>query len=162
MKTIDDLMLQSYFDGELSAAEAARVESLLRQDSQATALVAELRMTRDALVANEPQAKLPESVDFHWSKIAREIERQDAVAAPPRALGFAWKWLRYVSPFAAAAAVAVVLVVQSGPRESDNELYTESAPEVSPVVFQSQEESMTVIWLQGEVDSEFATPEGRF
>jgi anti-sigma factor RsiW len=160
MKTIDDLKLQAYLDGELNAAEAARVESLLQQDAQAAALVADLRMTRDALVANEPQTTLPESVDFHWSKIAREIERQDHVAAPGRAFGFAWKWLRYVSPLAAAAAVAVLLVVQSGPRESADGLYTESAPEVSPVVFQSQEESMTVIWLQGDVNSEFATPEG--
>jgi anti-sigma factor RsiW len=160
MKTIDDLKLQAYLDGELSASEAAGMEALLQQDAQATALVAELRMTRDALVANEPQVSLPESVDFHWSKIAREIERQDAVVAPGRAFGFAWKWLRYITPLAAAAAVAVLLIIQSGPRESGNELYTESAPEVSPVVFQSQEESMTVIWLQGDVNSEFATPEG--
>jgi len=161
MKTIDDLKLQAYLDGELSAADASNMERLLTHDAEAQELLGELRMTRDAIVANEPKAQLPESLDFHWSKIAREIERSEAASAHvpffTRALG----WLRYLAPATAAvAAVVVLVVVQIEPKQTGEEIYTESAPEVSPVVFQSQEENMTVIWLQGDVDPDFAAPEG--
>jgi anti-sigma factor RsiW len=163
MKTIDDLTLQAYVDGELSARHAAVVEEALRQDPRAAALVAELRMTAQVLSANEPEAKLPESLDFHWSKIARQIEREPV----PAAAGWAWpalqRWLRLAVPAGALAALALVLMIQPGNRPAEEgDFYTEPAAEISPLVFQSHDESMTVIWLQGEENSGFANPEDNF
>lgn len=159
MKTIDDLKLQAYLDGEMGADEAARMEAALAGDVGAHALLGELRQTREVLVANEPQAKLPESVDFHWSKIAREIERLEAAPATVGVWGRALAWLRYVAPAGAVAAIAVIGLLQFTQPQAGDEALTDSAPEVSPVVFQSQDESMTVIWLQGDVNYEFASPE---
>lgn len=160
MKTIDHLKMQALLDGELNVGEVAELEAALTRDGGAQALMTELRMTREALVANEPVAQLPESVDFHWSKISREIERLEAAPAGVTLAERALSWLRYLAPATAVGAVAVLAVLQFSPRSTGDELYTDSAPEVSPVVFQSQEESMTVIWLQGDVNSEFASPEG--
>ncbi|NJN06041.1 MAG: hypothetical protein HC814_06280 [Rhodobacteraceae bacterium] len=147
-------------DGELNAAEGSRMEAALGQNAGAQALLGELRMVRQALVDNEPEAKLPESVDFHWSKIAREIERLDAVPKTVSVGGRMLGWLRYLAPTAAVAAIALFAVLQFAPPQNGEEIYTDYAPEVSPVVFQSHEESMTVIWLHGDVNSEFASPEG--
>jgi anti-sigma factor RsiW len=163
MKTIDDLTLQAYVDGELSARHAAVVEEALRQNPRAAALVEELRMTRRVLTANEPEAKLPESLDFHWSKIAREIERMPAPAAAVWSWSAVQRWLRFAVPAGAVAALALLLIVQPGNRPAEEgDFFTEPAAEISPLVFQSHDESMTVIWLQGEENSGFANPEDNF
>ena len=162
MKTNDILNLQSYLDGELSPRRAARVEAWLAQDPQAAALLGELKSTKATLTANEPVMLLPEAREFHWSKIAQKIERIESQPAwARRAASPAW-WLKYFSPAAAVGVLAAVLVLQPASDESDAEAQTASAPETSPVVFRSQSEGMTVIWLQGDENNEFANPEGDF
>jgi len=80
------LKLQAFFDGELPESDAREVSAWLAQDADATALFTELKNTRNALKDSEPQVKLPESREFYWSKIKREIERTAAAPAPvPRA-----------------------------------------------------------------------------
>ncbi len=158
MKTKDYLKLQALVDGELSSGEAAAVKDWLSKDAEARAVYNELQLTRNALVANEPEVMLPESKDFHWSKIAREIERIESRPAWVRQLATPAWWIRYFSPAAATAIVAATLVLpalQSG----DADVQTSAAPEASPVVFRSQTEGMTVIWLQGDENTEFANPE---
>jgi len=77
------LKLQSYLDGELSAHEARRVVGWLAADAEAGALAGELRNTKQALAGNEMPLTLPETREFYWSKIAREIQRQQTTEAAP-------------------------------------------------------------------------------
>src|SRR5688572_6098577 len=74
------LKLQAFLDGELSEKEAREMASWLARDAEATALAGELRNTRKALKDSEPNIRVPESREFYWSKIQREIEREPAPA----------------------------------------------------------------------------------
>src|SRR4051794_9925969 len=69
------LKLQAFFDGELPESESREVAAWIARDPDATALLKELRNTRQALSTFEPGLKLPESREFFWSKIEREIRR---------------------------------------------------------------------------------------
>lgn len=105
----DQLKLQAYLDGELPESEAREVSARLARDPDAAALLNELRQTREGLVGFEDGVRLPETREFYWSKIQREIQRQEAPAASPAAAqpGFAWL-RRWLLP---ASGVAVVLLV---------------------------------------------------
>src|ERR1041384_1921221 len=107
MKEDLQLKLQSYFDGELSEAEARQIEASLAGDAEGCALLAELRNTRGALSVFEAEVKLPESREFYWSKIRREIERQEKIAtARPTSSPFA-AWRKLLVPAGAFAALAI-------------------------------------------------------
>ena len=77
------LKIQSYLDGELSDREARSISEWLATDNEARLLFEELQFTKVALAKNEPELKLPESREFYWSKIEREIRRQDQPVAQP-------------------------------------------------------------------------------
>ena len=110
------LKLQAFVDGELPEAEARGVASRLAQDAEATALLQELRNTRQAFKQSEPDVKLPESREFYWSKIQREIERR-AVDPEPRQSESVWRlWRRILVPTSVVALLAMVVLtgVQQG------------------------------------------------
>ena len=69
------LKLQAWLDGELPEAEAKEVAKWVAQDPEAALLQGELKNTRQALAAGEKPMQLPESREFFWSKIEREISR---------------------------------------------------------------------------------------
>src|SRR5713101_6879485 len=102
MNQKSELRLQSYLDGELSPREARRVAEWLGRNPEAQALLGELKMARTALAGNEPELHLPESREFYWSKIRREIQRPEKAEA-----GFlrrAWfSWRKYLVPLAGTA-----------------------------------------------------------
>ena len=52
MKFDQELQIQAYLDGELSARETRQVEQMLAADREAQALLGELKMTRSALAAS--------------------------------------------------------------------------------------------------------------
>ena len=81
MKTERMLQIQSLVDGRLSAGENAEIEKLVASDADARALAQELRMTKAMFTGCEPEMRMPESREFFWSKIEREIQRQDLAAA---------------------------------------------------------------------------------
>ncbi len=111
MNEEQQLKLQAFLDGELPEAEARDVAARLARDSEAAALVNELRNTRRALKALEPELPLPESREFYWSKIRREIERLD-VPAPAAESASLFTWLRrLLIPAGAVAAVALAVLV---------------------------------------------------
>ncbi len=110
MEYEDQLRIQAYLDGELSPAEAREVSARLAKDPETAALARELQQTRTALAGFEEGISVPESRDFYWSKIQREIQRQEAparaAAAPSPALAWLFGLMR--------PAVAVALVVLVG------------------------------------------------
>jgi len=69
------LKLQALLDGELPEAEASEVAKWLARDREAAALLEELRHTGAALKGAEMGVRLPESREFFWSKVQREIQR---------------------------------------------------------------------------------------
>jgi len=108
------LKVQAWVDGELPASEATRIAELVRTDTAAAALAAELKMTRGFLAGNEPEATLPESREFHWSKIQRAIERAEAEPATRQPLPWLAALRRFLVPVSGVAFVAFLTVVSIG------------------------------------------------
>src|SRR5690349_21859011 len=87
-----ELKLQAWLDGELSPAEAGKMAALVETDGDARALYTELQQTSLALKGNEPEMRLPETREFYWSKIEREIARLETA---PASSTLPW-WLAFV------------------------------------------------------------------
>ena len=154
------MKLQAYLDGELPDGEARPVAGLLAQDAEARALLAELKNTRAALAGFEADIKLPESREFYWSKIEREIERQSAMIEPERkfASPFAF-FLRRLATVGAASVLAIVGMVAirqvdfggPGGLEVKAEFVDGGA-----LTYRDQAQGLTLVWLPYPADSESA------
>src|SRR3954464_4683574 len=109
MKLESEFELQAYLDGELSKRQARKVSARLASDPQAQLLLAELNMTKTALAGNQSELKLPETPEFFWSKIEREIQRvgQTQPKASPR---FLVAWRRLLAPLAGVALVTFLTI----------------------------------------------------
>src|SRR5438067_6752859 len=105
------LKLQSYLDGELPEAEAREVANWLARDREAMALFGELRNTRQAFVGLEVGVELPESREFFWSKVEREIRRQEQPEPVARPSSLLSAWRRFLVPAGAVAALAVAAMI---------------------------------------------------
>ena len=144
------LKLQAYFDGELSNREAREVEAALTADAEARALLAELRNTQSALAEFDAAIKLPETREFYWSKIQREIHRQEKATANRPASIPAWRRLLIPSGAFAAVAIAALLGAHQmgwlggGARSPQIETYLADS---GAMTYRDQQERMTVVWL---------------
>jgi len=146
-----ELKLQAQLDGELSAAEAAEVDRLLQQDPAARALAAELKSTQAILLGNEIPRALPESPDFFWSKVQREIQRLEPAPARQRPPWLTWTF-RLLAPAGLAALLAfmvwspfsggVQLAKMPAHAEIENPL-----DDASSITFRSETEGVTVFWV---------------
>jgi anti-sigma factor RsiW len=162
------LKLQAYLDGELPAAEAAEVQDWVARDADARSLLAELKNTAAALEGQETVVALPESREFYWSKIQREIERPEAEApATVRPVtGISWvSWLRrQFAPVAGVASLAIVLGLlltrpSAGPA-SDSSVIELASDDMGSHTFRDQDQHITVVWLDDRtLDSEFTAAE---
>jgi anti-sigma factor RsiW len=101
------LKLQALLDGELPEAEARQVNAWVARDGEAAGLLEELRNTRGALVGFEAGIQLPESREFFWSKIEREIQRLES-PAPKTAWEPSWAWWRRILVPACTAALVLI------------------------------------------------------
>ena len=105
----EQMKLSALLDGELPPDEARALSAQVEGDPAAAALLAELRTTRQTLRSIEVPIPIAESREFYWSKIARDIERQER-RTPARPQTGLLAWLRLlVLP----ATVVVVLVIVS-------------------------------------------------
>ncbi len=107
MNLEQQLKLQAFLDGELPEHEAREVLAWTQRDSAAAALLAELKNTHQAMTGSELQSSLPESREFFWSKIEREIQRQKPKAAIASDVSFFVALRRWLLP---ASTVAVLLI----------------------------------------------------
>ncbi len=132
-----ELKLQAFLDGELPAGDAKSLAELLARDSEARSLIDELRMTRALLIGNELESKLPETLEFYWSKIRREIEfeAQRTRPADPAEAG--------------PASVSLRNREGSSPRWAQDERHEIDTPleETSSFSFRSEAAAMTVVWV---------------
>jgi hypothetical protein len=150
------LELQSWVDGELPAADAARVAAWVSADADAAALATELRQTRGILAGNEPELSVPESREFYWSKIQRAIEREEAAAAAqavPAGLPWTLAFRRLLVPLSGFALVALVTLFSSGilrnhPGDLGQFIEVENLSEdVDSMSYKSQSENMFVVYV---------------
>src|SRR3954467_4785574 len=105
------LKLQAYLDGELPEAEARDVAKWLAKDQEAVLLLGELRNTRQAMASLEAGVRVPESREFFWSKIEREIGRLEQPQRVEQKRPFIFRLQRFLVPLSGALALAVVLGV---------------------------------------------------
>ena len=162
MNVEDGIRLQAHLDGELTCREAEQVAALIENDAEARALFAELQQTKTLLGANEPEMRLPESREFFWSKIERDIQRLEAAPAEKQSPAWLLFFRRHIRAFAGTSvAAAFVLFVAfqmnvlspSMFEEIDNPLDDDTGS----FSFRSESQKMTLVWIANPfVDSEEA------
>jgi anti-sigma factor RsiW len=108
MNDEQQLQLQAFLDGELPENEAREVAAWVARDRQAADLVKELRNTRQALTGSAPRLNVPESREFYWSKIEREIRRLQPEPSAPAPVPVLTRLLRRL---ASAGAIAALLLI---------------------------------------------------
>lgn len=159
------LKLLAYVDGELPANEKSGIEALIAKDSEAADLVAELRWSHEAMTGTEVELKVPESRDFYWSKISRQIEFEGKQAErSASSLSDKW-WYKMLIPTAGVAAIALVLTFTARPPVSQDGTGA-AAPTTSEPVFEDanvyeyydEQEKMSVIWVTTDDSNELDSP----
>ena len=150
------LKLQAYLDGELSESEAKEVAKWLAQDQEAVLLHSELKNTRQALAAGEKPFTLPESREFFWSKIEREISRLEAPEPVRQRESLLARWRKLLVPISAAAVLGIVILTAIGPIESsgpDSEVASEDS---NGFVYRDDAGGTTLVWLSYAEENEVA------
>ncbi len=147
--------LQAYLDGELSAGERQEVETLLQHNHAAQELLAELRHTTGALADYESGIKVPETREFYWSKIQREISRPPA---PSRAAGvsIATTLRRLLVPAGAFAAVALAIMLSLPRGGGDGSDYFSASGDAVAFTYQNYKTGTTLVWLDFSEQNNFA------
>ncbi len=142
------IKVQAFLDGELPEAEAREIGSLLARDADAAAMRAELKHTRAALVGFERRILVPETREFYFSKIQREIEREEASASAParpqHSIFSFWRRALAVTGGVAALAVALLVVTNFGPRGAALEVALGSG---EAFTYRNYESGATLVWL---------------
>jgi hypothetical protein len=155
MRLEDQLKLQAYLDEELSEHERRAVASWLAKDPEAQALLAELQAAKITLASNEPEIQLPESREFYWSKIVREIDRLETVGDNGRLPFLVWLKRKYWVPVGALAILTLLALVSSqlidwSDLRASTHLAREGespAEEIGSMTFRSEADRVTIIWL---------------
>jgi anti-sigma factor RsiW len=151
-----ELRLQAYLDGELPEAEARAVEVWLEKEPGAPELLTELRQTGEALARYETGIRVPESREFYWSKIAREIERLERVEPQRMELPWLVRLQRLLMPATALALLAMggVMALRSELPKTD-EMET-AMTDSGAFTYRDYDAGATLIWLSYPSDNEVA------
>ena len=152
------LKLQAFLDGELPEKDTRDVAAWLAGDADATALLGELRNTRKALVDFEPELKLPESREFYWSKIKREIERSTPVVAQKQSTPLFARLRSVLLPIGVAATLALAAIItihqfSGGARPVQVNAVLADA---GAFTYRDESQGMTVVWLSYPAEKKLA------
>ncbi len=159
MKQDLQLKLQAYLDGELPSGEAQAVTDWLAQDSAASDLLVELTNTRAALVSHESDIKVPDSREFYWSKIRRQIEREEQVAPAIKSISMMERLRRLLVPAGTVAAMmlGVMVIQQQLGQGGFAALEADGTHEDSEAfTYRDYESGTTLVWLSYPAENEFA------
>jgi anti-sigma factor RsiW len=159
MNREQQLKLQAFLDGELPDGEAREVLAWIQRDEAAAALLAELKNTRQAMAKAEPYLSVPESREFYWSKIQREIQRlEPRESSAPAGSVFA-TLRRLLVPAGVFAALAIALLVAYPHFRPAGKTTMADASEVvttladaDAVTYRDEQEGTTLIWLSYPAD----------
>ena len=151
------LKLQSFLDGELPEAEQRETASWLARDAEATALVNELRNTRKALKGSEANIRLPESREFFWSKIEREIQRLEPVAQTKPSVSL-FDYLRcLLVPMSATAVLVIAGFITYNQLGLGRPTETEMAmADSNTFTYHDYSAGMTLVWLPFPAENDLA------
>jgi hypothetical protein len=143
-----ELKLQAWLDGELSGPEARRIGQEIAGDAEASRLVAELQALKSAMAGNEMALTIPESREFYWSKIERQIEREARIPRPSTvSRPAAWRhWLAPLTGLVGLACMLVLAVKPFAPSTTFDEI-SATGEGMEAVTFHDQSAGMTVVWL---------------
>jgi anti-sigma factor RsiW len=159
------LKLQAFLDGELPEGEASKVANWLARDREAAALLEELRNTRGALAGFEAGVQLPESREFFWSKVQREIQRLETPAPKPASTPVLAWWSRLLVPASALALLLVaglVLLRPSSPFDHAPAASIETAlADAGAFTYRDYSAGTTLVWISYPADNEIADNDER-
>jgi anti-sigma factor RsiW len=143
-----EIKIQAYVDGELSVRERSKVEALLEKDPEARALCDALMAMQEVVTGNEPVMNLPESREFFWSKIERELTAGERITEAPKQTAAPW-WMKFLVPFGAAFCLLAVLSVstQKGNTTVSPELAVTEVETSGGFTVYAPEENMTIVWV---------------
>ena len=153
------LKLQAFLDGELSPSEAAETAQWLERDAEAAALAAELRQTRGALQGFETGIRLPETREFFWSKIERDIERAEAAPPEPSRVPFFIRLRQFLMPAAAVALVTIAglfVARQEGASLLPGADIETSLADAGAFTYRDYNAGTTLVWLSYPAENELA------
>ncbi|HEY3854930.1 MAG TPA: hypothetical protein VGO67_11095 [Verrucomicrobiae bacterium] len=144
-----ELKIQAWLDGELSDKEAAQVAELVANDATASAMALELGTLRTAMAGNELPTPLPETREFYWSKIARQIERGAPVEPRRTGVSRVAQWRKFALPLGGIAALTCTFAVLLQQIQQPNfDEISATNQGMDAVTFHDQSAGMTVVWLQ--------------
>jgi anti-sigma factor RsiW len=156
MKEELQLKVQAYLDGELPASEAREVAELVVRDAGVRSLHAELKNTRAALKEFEAEIKLPESREFYWSKIQREISHSEKPQTVEEPAWFAVWLRRFLAPAGALAALVIAATLAWHQINPGFATETETAFANSDAfTYRDYPKGVTLVWLSYPAENEF-------
>ena len=151
------LKVQSFLDGELPEGEAREVVSLIARDEEAKALHAELKNTRRAVKDSEANVRLPESREFFWSKIAREIERLEPTPESKPSVSLFDHLRRLLVPMSAAAVILIAGLIAFRPAGPGHSTEEEMAmADSGAFTYHDYSAGMTLVWLPFPAENDLA------
>lgn len=159
MEYESQLKLQAFLDGELPEAEAGAMANQLARDQEATALLGELRQTRKALAGFEAGIRLPESREFYWSKIQRQIERLEAPAPQPVRAPAWFARLRYLLVPTAGLALIALIAFLGSPFGTHVPGMETALADSGAFTYHDFSAGVTLIWLSYPAENEPADSE---
>ena len=161
MNLEQQLKLQAFLDGELPEREAREILAWTQRDSAAGALLAELKNTRAAMAKAEPQLSLPESREFFWSKIEREIQRREPQAASAPKVSVFTMLRRFLLPASAVATLVIAGMIASFnfPKTAVQTVADDDTPSVETTLansdvttYRDASEGTTLVWFSSPAD----------
>jgi negative regulator of sigma E activity len=169
MTSEQQLKLQAFLDGELPEREAREILAWTQRDGAAAALLAELKNTRQAMVKSEPHLSMPESREFFWSKIEREIQRLEpqTTSAPDVSIFAALR--RFLLPASAVAALVIAglfahyntpkIIVESV-ADADTPSVETTLADSDATTYRDASEGTTLVWFSSATDDSPAQNKG--
>jgi len=166
MNEEQQLRLQAFVDGELPERETREVAAWIGSDPAAAGLVAELKTVRDALITPEPAVTVPESREFYWSKIARDIETLERTTTSRPA----FRWQQLFWPVGATALCLAIVLLQNPfgtPNEPLSAVITPDAdtpiveavqPGSDATTYRDESDGTTLVWFSMADNSTPARP----
>ena len=149
MSEEQQLRLQAFLDGELPESDAREVLAWTQRDADAAALLTELRNTRAAIAKSELHLSVPETREFYWSKIEREIQKLEPVEKEIAAPIISWR--RLLWPLGAAA-ICFVVVMMEIPRVNIVQPVAVVSPDTDETVVETDQANSDATTYRDEAD----------
>jgi len=165
MNEEQQLKLQAFLDGELPARERRDMAAWIEGDSEARRLLAGLKSVQETMAIAEPSVIVPDSREFYWSKIQREIERCEREQSTPASR---FNWHRWLWPVSAMAACFIVIILSrpaAAPETTasiaivvDTPVVETVQPDTAAATYRDESDGTTLVWFSTDEKAGQKTP----